>query len=136
METTTDGTGNATWRARCAKGGLWQDLVRSLAECPDHRFKPPFRSAASLVNLAIHGYCDSTEGNTVATQIRKRPWRNPACGPLGMNGGSGRPGGFGPVVEGKALPHHPFEPTAPAISKNKLLIVGYNRDETIFFLQH
>ncbi len=62
-------------------------------------------------------------------------------GPLGMNGGrkgmggSGRPGGFGPVVEGKVLPHHPFEPTAPAISKNKPLIVGYNRDETIFFLQ-
>src|SRR6185437_8145929 len=62
-------------------------------------------------------------------------------GPLGMNGGrrgmgrSGRPGGFGPAVEGKVLPHHPFDPEAPAISKNKPLIVGYNRDETIFFFQ-
>lgn len=62
-------------------------------------------------------------------------------GPLTMNGGrkgmggGGRPGGFGPVVEGKVLPHHPFDPDAPAISKTKPLIVGYNRDETIFFFQ-
>jgi para-nitrobenzyl esterase len=31
------------------------------------------------------------------------------------------------------LPRHPFDPEAPAISKEKPLIVGYNRDETIFF---
>ena len=60
-------------------------------------------------------------------------------GPLGMNGGrkgmggGSRPGGFGPVVDGKVLPHHPFDPEAPAISKTKPLMVGYNRDETIFF---
>jgi len=62
-------------------------------------------------------------------------------GPLGMNGGrkgmggGSRPGGFGPVVDGTILPHHPFDPSAPAISKNKPLIVGSNRDETIFFFQ-
>jgi para-nitrobenzyl esterase len=60
-------------------------------------------------------------------------------GPLTMTGGrrgiggGGRPGGFGPVVDGTILPHHPFDPDAPAISKDKPLIVGYNRDETIFF---
>jgi para-nitrobenzyl esterase len=60
-------------------------------------------------------------------------------GPLTMTGarkgigGGGRPGGFGPVVEGTVLPHHPFDPEAPAISKDKPLMVGYNRDETIFF---
>ncbi len=60
-------------------------------------------------------------------------------GPLTMRGGrkgmggGGRPGGFGPVVDGTILPHHPFDPDAPAISKDKPLIVGYNRDETIFF---
>jgi para-nitrobenzyl esterase len=60
-------------------------------------------------------------------------------GPLTMNGGrrgiggGGRPGGFGPVVDGAVLPHHPFDPESPAISKNKPLLVGYNRDETIFF---
>ncbi len=60
-------------------------------------------------------------------------------GPLGMNGGrkgmggNSRPGGFGPVVDGKVLPRHPFDPDAPAISKEKPLLVGYNRDETVFF---
>jgi len=60
-------------------------------------------------------------------------------GPLTMSGGrkgiggGGRPGGFGPVVDGTILPHHPFDPEAPAISKDKPLMVGYNRDETIFF---
>jgi para-nitrobenzyl esterase len=42
-------------------------------------------------------------------------------------------GGFGPVVDGKALPHHPFDPTAPQISKNKPLLVGWNEDEHAFF---
>lgn len=42
-------------------------------------------------------------------------------------------GGFAPVVDGKALPHHPFDPTAPAISKNKPLLVGCNEDEYTFF---
>jgi len=50
-------------------------------------------------------------------------------------GGNSRPGGFGPVIDGKVLPHHPFDPVAPAISKNKPLLSGYNRDETIFFFQ-
>jgi para-nitrobenzyl esterase len=39
------------------------------------------------------------------------------------------------VVDGAVLPQHPFDPVAPAISKNKPLIVGSNRDETIFFFQ-
>lgn len=42
-------------------------------------------------------------------------------------------GSFGPVVDGKALPHHPFDPSAPAISKNKPLLVGWNEDEHTFF---
>ena len=67
--------------------------------------------------------------------------RQPGGGPLTMSGGrrgmggGTRPGGFGPVVDGSVLPHHPFDPEAPAISKTKPLIVGYNRDETIFFFQ-
>jgi para-nitrobenzyl esterase len=70
----------------------------------------------------------------VQIDLGKRPG-----GPLTMTGGrrgiggGGRPGGFGPVVDGTVLPHHPFDPEAPAISKDKPLIVGYNRDETIFF---
>jgi len=43
------------------------------------------------------------------------------------------PFGFGPVVDGVTLPTHPFDPTAPAISKNKPLMVGWNEDEYTFF---
>lgn len=65
----------------------------------------------------------------------------PPAGPLTMTGGSRgmasgtQPGGFGPVVDGAVLPRHPFEPDAPPISKGKPLIVGSNRDETVFFLR-
>ena len=45
----------------------------------------------------------------------------------------GRVGGFGPVVDGKVLPNHPFDPSAPEISKNKPLLVGWNEDEYTFF---
>lgn len=45
----------------------------------------------------------------------------------------GRAGGFGPVVDGKVLPHHPFDPSAPEISRNKPLLVGWNEDEYTFF---
>lgn len=44
-----------------------------------------------------------------------------------------RAGGFSPVVDGTVLPHHPFDPTAPAISRNKPLLVGWNEDEYAFF---
>ncbi|CAG5067495.1 Para-nitrobenzyl esterase [Dyadobacter sp. CECT 9623] len=43
-------------------------------------------------------------------------------------------GGFGPVVDGKVLPIHPFDPAAPDISKNKPLLVGWNEDEYNFFI--
>lgn len=42
-------------------------------------------------------------------------------------------GGFAPVVDGVALPHHPFDPSAPEISRNKPLLVGWNEDEYTFF---
>jgi para-nitrobenzyl esterase len=65
--------------------------------------------------------------------------RRPNGGPLTLSGGrkgiggGGRPGGFGPVVDGTILPNHPFDPVSPAISKDKPLIVGINRDEAEFF---
>jgi para-nitrobenzyl esterase len=45
-------------------------------------------------------------------------------------------GNFGPVVDGHYLPAHPFDPVAPAISKNIPIIVGLNQDETIFQSEH
>lgn len=37
---------------------------------------------------------------------------------------------FGPVLDGKFLPHHPFSPVAPAISAHIPFMVGTNHDET------
>jgi para-nitrobenzyl esterase len=42
--------------------------------------------------------------------------------------------GFSPVVDGVTLPNHPFDPTAPAISANVPLIIGYNRTEMTLFV--
>ncbi len=41
--------------------------------------------------------------------------------------------GFNPVVDGVALPHHPFEPAAPKISANIPLMIGTNKDEILLF---
>jgi para-nitrobenzyl esterase len=48
--------------------------------------------------------------------------------------GSSGIGGFSPVVDGIVLPGHPFSPGAPAISRNKPLMVGWNEDEFTFFV--
>jgi para-nitrobenzyl esterase len=53
-----------------------------------------------------------------------------------MGAGRGAVGGFAPVVDGHYLPAHPFDPVAPGISKNIPLIVGTNKDETIFQSEH
>lgn len=54
---------------------------------------------------------------------------------MGGFGGIGNTGAgsFGALVDGHIVPAHPFAPTAPEISKNKTLLVGWNEDEYIFF---
>jgi len=42
---------------------------------------------------------------------------------------------FGPVVDGHFIPHHPYDPVAPAMSANIPMIIGTNKDETIMFYQ-
>lgn len=42
--------------------------------------------------------------------------------------------GWAPVVDGHVLPHHPFDPVAPAISANIPLMIGTNKDESTIFL--
>jgi para-nitrobenzyl esterase len=43
------------------------------------------------------------------------------------------PLGWGPVVDGHALPRHPFDPDAPAVSADVPLLMGSNLTETTFF---
>lgn len=62
----------------------------------------------------------------------------PPEGSLSMTGGrrgigASGVGGFSPVVDGRVLPAHPFDPSAPAFSADKPLMVGSNRDEVVFF---
>lgn len=40
---------------------------------------------------------------------------------------------FGPVVDGKIIPSHPYDPVAPAMSAKIPMIIGTNKDESIFF---
>lgn len=56
---------------------------------------------------------------------------HPKQGPAGF--GFGGPGSWGPVVDGTWLPANPFDPAAPAISKNIPLLVGNMHDEATFF---
>jgi para-nitrobenzyl esterase len=41
--------------------------------------------------------------------------------------------GFSPVVDGRYIPSDPYDPAAPAISKDIPMIVGTNKDEAVFF---
>jgi para-nitrobenzyl esterase len=43
------------------------------------------------------------------------------------------PLGFGPVIDGQALPHHPFDPDAPTVSVDVPLMLGSNLTERTFF---
>jgi para-nitrobenzyl esterase len=44
--------------------------------------------------------------------------------------------GFGPVVDGKILPGHPFDPAAPAISADIPMIIGTTLNEFVTALNH
>jgi para-nitrobenzyl esterase len=45
---------------------------------------------------------------------------------------AGVPFGVGPVVDGRALPRHPFTPDAPEVSRNVPVLLGYNKTETTY----
>ncbi|MDQ2900409.1 MAG: carboxylesterase family protein, partial [Acidobacteriota bacterium] len=41
-----------------------------------------------------------------------------------MTAGRGSGGGWGPVMDGRVIPAHPFDPTGPAVSENVPLLIG------------
>ncbi len=43
------------------------------------------------------------------------------------------PGSYGPIVDGGLLPHHPFDPAAPASAADKPLVIGWLDSEAAFF---
>ena len=44
--------------------------------------------------------------------------------------------GWGPVVDGRYLPHHPFDPAAPAISAQVPMLIGTTLNEFTTSLNH
>jgi para-nitrobenzyl esterase len=48
--------------------------------------------------------------------------------------GGGPGGGFSPVVDGVALPRHPFDPDAPEISRDVPMIIGFTMDDSALAL--
>ena len=73
-----------------------------------------------------------------AEQLLQVQLNPPPTASLGLTGGrrgigASGVGGFGPLVDGHIIPAHPFDPVAPAISADKPLMVGSNRDEVVFF---
>lgn len=48
--------------------------------------------------------------------------------------GDGPGGSFSPVVDGEALPRHPFDPDAPEVSKDVPMIIGWTLDDAALAL--
>jgi len=62
--------------------------------------------------------------------MKKLPRRSSASGSVSSTLAEGP--GFSPMVDGRYLPAHPYDPAAPSVSADIPLIVGINKDETIF----
>ncbi len=77
--------------------------------------------ARDLLKIPAAELCDA---------MQKLPRRPPSSGSVSSALAEGY--GFSPVVDGHHLPAHPYDPAAPAISADIPLIVGINKDETIF----
>ena len=76
--------------------------------------------ARELMNIPAVDLC---------TVMQRLP-RRPSSGSVSSTLAEGF--GFSPMVDGHYLPAYPYDPVAPVISADIPLIVGINKDETIF----
>jgi para-nitrobenzyl esterase len=69
-------------------------------------------------------------------EIHKLPTSTILSAYFSVNGKLGSQGirGFRPVLDPQVLPAHPFYPSAPAVSENVPIIVGWNKTESTAFL--
>lgn len=73
-----------------------------------------------------------------AEQLLEAQKQAPGARPPGGGGlrpMSGASFGFSPVVDGHFIPAHPFDPAPPSSAVNIPILVGTNKDETIFFFR-
>ena len=90
-----------------AKLGLDKSRARELVRLP----------AARLLEVQMRAPAGGRRGPTVPATI------------------SGASMGFSPVVDGHYIPAHPFDPVAPPSAVNVPIMVGTNKDETIFMMR-
>jgi para-nitrobenzyl esterase len=98
-------------------------------------------SGASLRGVPVDAANKSTEAVLTKLGLRANQIEELQKMPMeqllkGIAGGglTGNPGfRFAPVVDGKTLPTHPFDPGAPEISANVPLLIGSTQTEVTFF---
>ena len=76
-------------------------------------------------------------GVTTVEELRSVPFERIVAAQSAIAGGDpfgGAGHGFGPVLDTKVLPRHPYDPDAPPTAAEVPLLIGTNRDEMTLFL--
>jgi para-nitrobenzyl esterase len=81
--------------------------------------------ARDLLKIPADKLCEAQQG------LSRRPPSATTSVSKALAGGLG----FSPVVDGHYIPAHPYDPAAPAISAKIPMIIGTNKDETIFMFR-
>ncbi len=108
-------------------GGAKTSCLYAMPEAAPYFNKASIESGPGIRMLTREMAAETTALVLQALSIAPKEWRKLLDVPAADFGG------FGPMVDGVVLPAHPFDPTAPAISRNKPLITGWNEDEYTFF---
>ena len=99
---------------------------------PMLRAVPPDKAAATTSAIASRLGVSSVEELTHVPADRLVEAQTDVIG--GPLGGFGSAHALGPVVDGRALPAHPFDPEAAASAAGVPLLIGTTRDEMTLFL--
>ncbi len=136
-------------------GGAKTSCLYAMPDAEPYFHKASIESGPGVMMTPLENAMETTNLLLSELQINKKDWGKLLDLPVSvlldmqMNGlpraaaglrserlkgiGGARIGGFGPVVDGKYLPQHPFEPDAPIFSKDKPLMIGWSEDEYTFF---
>jgi para-nitrobenzyl esterase len=90
--------------------------------------------AASKIAAALMGELNISRSQFEKLQTVSTPTLVQAQAAVGrrMAGNSGRAGGgWGPVLDGKTIPAHPFDPAAPDVSRNVPMLIGTCLNEMV-----
>jgi para-nitrobenzyl esterase len=112
-----------------ARGLFHRAVVQS---GPMLRGVPPDKAAATTTAIAARLGVSSVEELMQVPADRLVEVQTEVIG--GPLGGFGSPHALGPVVDGRALPGHPYDPEAAASAAGVPLLIGTTRDEMTLFL--